>query len=183
MAYASTSRYPRESVYPQQNSDYLTSLEDCVQATEACCLTMGNVIEKLAPGISDLPRLSRILQNRHHFLVLPLPAIQSQKTALAATIAPQIDQLIKKAEGLIEVEKARIGRMEERLQVLQSARMPVSTPSMPIPEFETVDENDTTNRLVEIDMKGMTIAQRKKHAMLKSKRDRLEKELSRLQAS
>jgi hypothetical protein len=72
MAYPSSSRntntyQPRESVYyPQQPSfDHLTHLDECVTATVSCAEVLSSGLERLQPGIQDLPRLTKVLSNTH----------------------------------------------------------------------------------------------------------------------
>lgn len=58
---------PRESVYPGAvpPSDHLSHLEDCITATEGCVSTLAGCLTRLSPGIEDLPRLKRVLANKH----------------------------------------------------------------------------------------------------------------------
>ncbi|WRT68047.1 uncharacterized protein IL334_005022 [Kwoniella shivajii] len=187
MAYASSSRHlPRESIYPNPpSSDFLNALEDCVQATENCSRTLNNGIDKFEPGIKDLPRLSKVMKHKHHFLVLPEPTILTHKSALATSLAPQIDQLIVKAENMVESEKARVSTLEERLKILQSSRpTPPTQPQTSLSSAveDDAQEKDTTSKINDINMRELSILQRKKVMMLKQKRDKLEKELERLRA-
>ena len=60
----------RESVYPTgaggtTSFDFLNHLEDCVTATEECTATLQAGLDRLEPGIRDLPRLTKVLGNRH----------------------------------------------------------------------------------------------------------------------
>ncbi|KAK8858862.1 hypothetical protein IAR55_003093 [Kwoniella newhampshirensis] len=190
MAYASTSRHlPRESTYPiPQPSDFLNALEDCVQATELCSRTLQIGIDKLEPGTRDLPRLTKVMRHKHHFLVLPEPTISAHKSALASSLAPQIDQLIAKAEHMVESEKAKVANLEERLRILESARLPsqTSAKSSPLSSLsvgslnDNGEEKDTTCQINDVNMKDLSILQRKKVMGLKQKRERLEREMARL---
>ncbi|WWD18754.1 hypothetical protein CI109_103209 [Kwoniella shandongensis] len=195
MAFASSSRHlPRESTYPvPPPSDFLNALEDCVQATEACTRTLQHGIDKLEPGTRDLPRLTKVMRHKHHFLVLPEPTISAHKSALATSLAPQIDQLISKAEHMVESEKAKVANLEERLRILESARLPSSQPqttksSLHSSTFSSLSSNDTNNKqekdtscqIVDLNMKDLSILQRKKVMALKQKRERLEREMTRL---
>ncbi|WVQ65350.1 uncharacterized protein L199_003526 [Kwoniella botswanensis] len=192
MAYtASTRHLPRESIYPTPPSnDFLNALEDCVSATERCSNTLNASLNRLQVGTSDLPRLTKVMKHKHHFLVLPEPTILAHKSALSSSLAPQIDQLIVKAENMVEHEKSKVSTLEERLNILQSARSPRinSQPSNPISSpvslaEETGNKQDTSCKISDLNLRELSILQRKKVMMLKQKRERLEKELERLKGA
>lgn len=67
MSRSTTHPLPRESVWPSSapSSDHLGYLEDCITATEGCLTTLSNCLGRLNPGISDLPRLTKILKGEH----------------------------------------------------------------------------------------------------------------------
>ncbi|OCF39702.1 DASH complex subunit SPC19 [Kwoniella heveanensis CBS 569] len=193
-----TQYLPRESVYPTAppSSDFLNVLEDCVQATETCSKTLGNGIARFEGGTRDLGRLCKVMRHKHHYLVLPEPTIAAHKSALGASLAPQIEQLIVRAEGLVDSENAKVANLEERLRILESARLPPSSPQTGLSFLSrstrdtatasttaTTDNNvpaDTSCKIADVDMKGLNVLQRKKMMMLKQKRERLEKEMKRL---
>ncbi|WVF68774.1 hypothetical protein IAT40_003546 [Kwoniella sp. CBS 6097] len=192
MARASSSRYlPRESIYPTPtSSDYLNYLEDCVQATENCSRTLGNAITRFEGGTRDMKRICKVMRHKHHYLVLPEPTIVAHKSALGASLAPQIEQLIVRAEGLVGSEKAKVANLEERLRILESARLPPPSPpsisshtlaSQSTSTNSDLADVDTSCKITDVDMKGLSIFQRKKIMMLKQKRERLEREMRRLQ--
>ncbi|WVW84979.1 hypothetical protein I302_107015 [Kwoniella bestiolae CBS 10118] len=186
MAYTSTSRHlPRESIYPTPPSnDFLNALEDCVSATERCSSTLNEGLRKLEGGTGDLGRLTKVMRHKHHFLVLPEPTILAHKSALSTSLAPQIDQLIVRAEGMVEHEKSRVSTLEERLIILQSARSPIldelPNASLPSSLVEEKDPQDTSCKISDLNLRELSILQRKKVMMLKQKRERLERELERL---
>ncbi|OXH34268.1 DASH complex subunit SPC19 [Cryptococcus neoformans] len=188
MAFASTSRHlPRESVYPTPpSSDYLNALEDCVQATEACSRSLQIGLDRFEPGVKDLPRLTKIFKHKHHFLVLPEPTIAAHKAALSHSLAPQIDHLIAKTDSMVESEKTKVGNLEERLRILESARLSASASTMRNVSSgrstKTVSNtcDDTSSKISGLNMKDLSILQRKKVMQLKAKRDRLEREMARL---
>ncbi|OCF56832.1 DASH complex subunit SPC19 [Kwoniella mangroviensis CBS 10435] len=192
MAYtASTRRLPRESIYPAPPSnDFLNALEDCVSATERCSNTLNAGLNRLQVGTSDLPRLTKVMKHKHHFLVLPEPTILAHKSALSSSLAPQIDQLIAKAESMVEYEKSKVSTLEERLSILQSARTPPINPQPSNPTSlpaslaeETDNKQDTSCKISDLNLRELSILQRKKVMMLKQKRERLEKELERLKSA
>jgi len=46
-------------------NDFLHYLEDCVSTTEHCGQTMERTNHVLQSGVSDLPRLCKVLHNHH----------------------------------------------------------------------------------------------------------------------
>ncbi|WWC62879.1 uncharacterized protein I303_105477 [Kwoniella dejecticola CBS 10117] len=194
--YASSSRHlPRESIYPNPpSSDFLNALEDCVQATEGCSRILNDGLNKFQPGTRDLPRLTKVMKHKHHFLVLPEPTILAHKSALSTSLAPQIDQLIVKAETMVDGEKSKVNTMEERLKILESAKIPPAEAEIqhanPLSNSTNTSKSsagqgtgtDTSCKIAELNMRDLSILQRKKVMMLKTKRERLEKELERLKA-
>jgi hypothetical protein len=46
-------------------ADYLSFLAQCVDATNASVDTVNACIKNLEPGVSDLPRLTKVLANEH----------------------------------------------------------------------------------------------------------------------
>ncbi|WVR06586.1 hypothetical protein IAU60_003618 [Kwoniella sp. DSM 27419] len=184
MAYASSSRHlPRESIYPAPpSSNFLNALEDCVEATEACTVTLQKGLERLEPGTRDLPRLTRVMKHKHHYLVLPEPTISAHKSALATSLAPQIDQLIVKAETQVDTEKSKVANLEERLRILEMARPKPAAQAQSAPSTAAVTclPTDTGSKIADLNLRELSILQRKKVMMLKAKREKLEKELARL---
>ena len=90
----------------------------------------------------------------------------------------------------MENESLRVKRLEERLSVLQSAKVPI----IPYESFEelelpnsSMEEGDANNaeahgtsKLEGLDVKELNVVQRRKVMLLKSKRERLDKERERL---
>ncbi|WWC88400.1 uncharacterized protein L201_003311 [Kwoniella dendrophila CBS 6074] len=208
MAYTASSsskHLPRESIYPNPpSSDFLNALEDCVQATEGCSQILNNGLNKLNNGTKDLPRLTKIMRHKHHFLLLPEPTILTHKSALASSLAPQIDQLITKAENMVQSENSKLVTLEERLKILESSKLPTISSSssnsnnannnkfnLSSSTFNNDNDNDGTEnekqdtscKVTNINTKDLSITQRRKLMMLKSKREKLEKELERLKGN
>ncbi|GFZ50560.1 hypothetical protein JCM24511_08317 [Saitozyma sp. JCM 24511] len=184
----------RESTFPYPlPTDFLAHLEDCVSHTESCSATLSAGLDKLAPGTSDLPRLTKVLGNKHHFLLLPYPTILTHKSALSTSLAPQIDTLVNRAEALLSSESLRVKNLEDRLNILHSARLPHIEPVRPAHprtfarEAREADgageEAAGGSRLDGLEVKDLNPAQRRKVAMLRGKRERLEKERRALQGA
>ncbi|RSH81897.1 uncharacterized protein EHS24_008094 [Apiotrichum porosum] len=159
---ASRSAAPRASTYPVPSNDYLNSMEECVKATEGCAATLGQAITNFEPGVADLPRLKKVLHNHH------------------------IDALLSRGESLVAAESQQLDRLEEKLALVQAAqanRLPAA-PRLPGTfkdlDAAAADEDETRNRLEGVDLKDITLAQRRKIGFLRNRRDKLEKERARL---
>jgi DASH complex subunit SPC19 len=124
---------------------------------------------------------------RQHFLVLPATHVQSHQSAVSHSLAPQIEALIVKAENAIASQSKKVSNLEERFAIVQSARVPpvAVLPTLPAEDqgdrdqdIEDVDEGDSwgKSRLDGLEIKELTVAQRRKVIMLKGKRERLERE-------
>ena len=134
----------RESIYPLISYDFLTSLDECVETTRECSKALEEGMAMLARGTDDLPRLRRVLRNRHvsvraqgpwtrpdtrhptiqHYVVLPQPTISHHLSALSTSLAPQIQILIQKAETLVENQSGQVKNLEQRLEMIESAMLP-----------------------------------------------------------
>ncbi|KAI9634822.1 uncharacterized protein MKK02DRAFT_37697 [Dioszegia hungarica] len=181
----------RQSVYPSNALDLLSHLDDCVNFTEAAAASLQASLGRFEPGIRDLPRLSKILSNNHHFLVLPTTQVQSHQAAVSTSLAPQIENLIAKAEGAVASQVRKVAILEERLAIVQSARaVPTMVVQPDLPEAGDQEDEEGTeeengeegdgwggkSKLDGLEMRELTIAQRRKVIMLKGKRERLERE-------
>ena len=133
-----------------------------------------------------------------HYVVLPQPTITHHLSALSTSLAPQIQTLIQKAEALVETQSTQVRNLEQRLEMIESAMLPVSSRSTTaassgddalesaqggISEGGEGDNNDKVaapRGLDSLAMKDMNPTQRRKVIMLKSKRKRLEEEQARM---
>lgn len=120
-----------------------------------------------------------------YYVVVPEPKLDHHKALYAASLSPQIDQLIERAEQLVAAEGAGVGRLEERLAMLETARLPAfpAAPARPstFADLDDREEGDTRCRLDGVDTKGASMAQARKIGLLKKKREKLELEMARLQ--
>ncbi|KAI5452961.1 hypothetical protein NCC49_006495 [Naganishia albida] len=159
-------------------ADYLSFLAQCVDATNASVDTVNACIKNLEPGVSDLPRLTKVLANEHLYLLLPDPLLQEYKTELADSLVPQINTLVERAEEVIQRDEKKMKSLEERLNIIRSNKTSETEPTTSsgiqrsaFPSFPTASA---------LDMKALNPAQRRKLVMLKGKRERLERELARM---
>lgn len=59
------------------SSDFLSSLEDCVAATEACVSRLDATNTAFEPGIKDLPRIKKIFD--HNVVSTPRPTSEGRR--------------------------------------------------------------------------------------------------------
>jgi len=128
------------------------------------------------------------------FLVLPSTTIQTHLSSTSASLAPDIQKLLQRAETLVDAERTKLQGIEKTIKILQSASLPSSS-SASVPrsisasrsqlEYNDQDkeeqEGDIWNsRLDNVELKGLDMVQIKKIRMLRNKRERLEKERAKL---
>jgi DASH complex subunit SPC19 len=88
-----------------------------------------------------------------------------------------------RAEDLVEHERDRVKTLEQTLKLLQSSSSSNPSQSQSAGEDDDEDEEDGDvygSKIEELDMKGLSVMQRRRIMMLRNKRDKLEKERSKL---
>lgn len=115
------------------------------------------------------------------YLLIPEPRITAAKNGYAASQQPRIDQLLQRAADLVAEESVAVARMEEQLSLLENARASRLPAAPRLPgTFKDLDVDPDRRYLDGLDVKGMSIAQRRKVELLKRRRDKYDKELARL---
>lgn len=136
------------------------------------------------------------------FLLLPAPAIDAHKNALCESLGPQVDQLISRSDALVTAQTEHMKRLEERVAILQSAQSSGSAATArlnlagteSLAGSNSVDERsgekdgdiggeDGGSYLDDLDLKEVNMQQRRRIAMLKGKRKKLEEERASLMSS
>jgi DASH complex subunit SPC19 len=108
-------------------------------------------------------------------LVLPQQIIQTHLSSTSASLGPDIQRLLHRAETLVEAEKTKLQGIEKTINILQSASIPAPTRSQEDLEEEK-EEDIWSSKTDGLEMKGLDMVQIKKIRMLRNKRERLEKE-------
>ncbi len=88
------------------------SLGPAVASLQSSLSLLESSISVLDEGVSDFPRLCKVLQTQQHFELLPEPALRDAQQSLVDEIVPAIGQLIATAETYIN----RLERKEESLK-------------------------------------------------------------------
>ncbi|KAL4906697.1 hypothetical protein BDW74DRAFT_136652 [Aspergillus multicolor] len=98
------------------------SLSDSVASLHSSLGLVDDSIAILDSGVSDFPRMSKVLQTTRHFELLPEPTIREAQKALTDEITPSIAHLLSLATNHVE----KLARREEGLRAkceLQEGRL------------------------------------------------------------
>lgn len=90
----------------------MASLGPAVSSLRSSLSLLESSISILDEGVSDFPRLCKVLQTQQHFELLPEPTLREAQQSLVDEIAPAIKQLISTAENYVN----QLGRKEESLK-------------------------------------------------------------------
>ncbi len=90
----------------------MTPLGPAVSSLSSSLRLLQSSISILDEGVSDFPRLCRVLSTQQHFELLPEPQLHEAQQSLADEIAPAINQLLATAENFVN----QLGRKEESLK-------------------------------------------------------------------
>jgi DASH complex subunit SPC19 len=91
----------------------MASLAPAVTSLRSSLSLLSSSISILDEGVSDFPRLCKVLQTQQHFELLPEPTLRDAQQALVDEIVPAINQLLSTAEN-------HIAQMERREQSLRA---------------------------------------------------------------
>ncbi|KAK0555365.1 DASH complex subunit spc19 [Tilletia horrida] len=102
--------------FNQSINNQLTSLQSCIHSLEAAnkTITMSSAVAKEATV--DFPRLATVLANKKHFDLVAESEIIKAKEHLAAEIAPQLHELILRAEAAVEKTERRARAAKNKAQ-------------------------------------------------------------------
>ncbi|KAF2150437.1 DASH complex, subunit Spc19 [Myriangium duriaei CBS 260.36] len=92
------------------------TLESCVASLRSSMQLLESSINILETGVSDLPRLSTVLQTTRHFELVSEADLQSAQSSLTAEIAPEVSSLLARVntylDALARREKSLIAKAE-----------------------------------------------------------------------
>ncbi|KAH9844356.1 Spc19-domain-containing protein [Rhodofomes roseus] len=161
---------PRESVFTSAPPDMYRSenavcspfLRECVLAMEDCCEEAREAQKVVRAGTYDLPRITKVLENEHIFLLIDEATVRRYKADLTDEIEPQINELISRAEKGLQILLKR--------ESMLRAKVESSMPSRP-----------SSRAAVTINTAGMSKLDIRKIQMLSRQREKLEDEAAALQ--
>ena len=90
----------------------MSSLGPSVTSLRSSISLLNSSINLLDAGVSDLPRLRKVLTTQQHFELLPEPTLRAAQQSILDEITPAIAGLLGTAEAHI----AQVGRREESLK-------------------------------------------------------------------
>ncbi|OAP57472.1 hypothetical protein AYL99_08210 [Fonsecaea erecta] len=90
----------------------MATLGPAVSSLRSSISLLESSISILDEGVSDFPRLCKVLQTQQHFELLPEPTLREAQQSLVDEIVPAINQLLSTAENYIN----QLGRREESLK-------------------------------------------------------------------
>ena len=90
----------------------MSTLGPAVSSMRSSLSLLESSISILDEGVSDFPRLCKVLQTQQHFELLPEPTLREAQQSLVDEIVPAINQLLSTAENYIN----QLDRKEESLK-------------------------------------------------------------------
>ncbi|CCU77558.1 unnamed protein product [Blumeria hordei] len=75
-------------------------------------------ISILAHGTADFPRLATVLSSTRHFEVTPSTNLAAAQAALAADLAPAVQQLVARAETALAKRERQVQQLQARSELL-----------------------------------------------------------------
>lgn len=90
----------------------MASLGPAVSSLSSSLALLESSISILDEGVSDFPRLCKVLQTQQHFELLPEPTLREAQQSLLDEITPAIGQLLSTAENYV----GQLSRKEEGLK-------------------------------------------------------------------
>ncbi|GAA6027649.1 hypothetical protein JCM8097_007964 [Rhodosporidiobolus ruineniae] len=136
------SRTARQSLYPAPAApSHWSALSSCSAALANSCANVQSAVEILDQGTRDLPRLASIVQSRRMFDLVTEPDVVSAQRALANEMRPQIEELVRRAEGGLEGLKERERGLKAKLDKRHTSRLPDTQPiSTPRTELDALEQ-------------------------------------------
>jgi len=98
------------------------SLSGALSSLQTSTALLSSSLAILDAGISDLPRLSRVLASTRHFELVPASALAAQQEAVVSDLAPELEALLVRVEAHVERLERREGSLRARWR-LQEGRL------------------------------------------------------------
>ncbi|KAK6430168.1 DASH complex subunit spc19 [Oleoguttula sp. CCFEE 5521] len=98
------------------------ALQGCVASLRSSMQLLDSSINILDAGVSDYPRLSKVLQTTRHFELVSEPSLRTAQQTLLSSLEPELDNLLSR----VEVHLDKLARREQSLMAkaeLQEGRL------------------------------------------------------------
>jgi len=99
-----------------------TSLQGALSSLQTSTALLSSSLSILEAGVSDFPRLSKVLSQTRHFELLPSSSLSSAQDALLAELTPEVESLLTRVETYVERLERRESSLRARWE-LQEGRL------------------------------------------------------------
>lgn len=97
----------------------MATLGPAVSSLRASLALLDSSISILDEGVSDFPRLRKVLQTQQHFELVPETTLRTAQQSLAEEISPAIEQLLSTAELYVSQLARREQSLKARYELLE----------------------------------------------------------------
>lgn len=97
----------------------MATLGPAVSSLRASLKLLDSSISILDEGVSDFPRLRKVLQTQQHFELVPETTLRAAQQSLAEEISPAIEQLLSTAESYVNQLARREQSLKARYELLE----------------------------------------------------------------
>ncbi|RDA95322.1 hypothetical protein CP533_3517 [Ophiocordyceps camponoti-saundersi (nom. inval.)] len=96
-----------------------SSHADCVSSLRSSLRYLESSVQTLDAGVSDFPRLIRVLKTVRHYELVSQPTLAAAEASLRDEIGPSIALLLSRADAQIERQDRRIETLKARYDLQQ----------------------------------------------------------------
>lgn len=97
----------------------MATLGPAVSSLRASLTLLDSSIAILDEGVSDFPRLRKVLQTQQHFELVPETTLRAAQQSLAEEVSPAIEQLLSTAETYVDQLARREQSLKARYELLE----------------------------------------------------------------
>ncbi|KAI7341404.1 hypothetical protein KC315_g117 [Hortaea werneckii] len=160
-------------------SSHHSALQGCVSSLRSSMHLLDSSISILDAGVSDYPRLSKVLQTTRHFELVGEQDLQNAQNGLMSEIEPEVATLLSRVEIYLD----KLQRREQSLIAkaeLQEGRLsrPAAAQQNSSTARETATANPATDRA---GAGGLSQAEEARLQQMRQKKERLSYAVSRLE--
>ena len=105
----------------------MATLGPAVSSLRASLNLLDSSISILDEGVSDLPRLRKVLQTQRHFELVPESTLKAAQQSLADEISPAIEQLLTTADAYVNQLSRKEQSLKARHELLEGRLASQST--------------------------------------------------------
>jgi DASH complex subunit SPC19 len=153
----------------------MASLGPAVSSLRSSLSLLQSSISILDEGVSDFPRLCKVLQTQQHFELLPEPTLREAQQSLLDEITPVIGQLLSTAETYVGQLRRKEESLKARYELLEG-RLSHGKRNSSLGGNQLVAKNSTTGP-----SSGLTDAKMLELRRLRQKKERLQYAVERLE--